>query len=344
MSQNVNPNVPSEVQTEPSASPTDAHQVLLGRYRRGLTIGLALAVLTYGGLSLRAELGRVLEHLLAFRWIFLLPVLLLSLANYALRFVRWEFYLRELSIHIARKDSLSIFLAGLSMTITPGKAGELLKTLLLKEVCGTPLMRSASVILVERLTDFLALVLLAGIGISTYYPDQQKWLGLLGACLVSGVAVLNSERLSLAILNFLRRLPGLSGLSARLEELWRAAHTLLSFRPLLLGVLLSTLAWLAECIGYFVVFNGHGVQAGLNVCVFLYAFSTIVGVVSPGGLVITDASLGEGALLLIPGMDPSLATAAAFVIRLCTLWFAVLVGSIALLRFQGHRSSPESLP
>lgn len=326
--------------TEADASGRGA---LLSRYRRGLSVGLGLGVLTYAALSLRAEFSRVFEHLLTFQWLFLVPVLLLSLTNFCLRMVRWEFYLRRLQIRIPLKTSISIFLAGLSMTITPGKAGELLKSLLLKDVSQTPVMRSASVILAERATDFIALVLLASVGISTYYPDQQKWLGLVGAGLLGGVLVLNSEGLSLGSLRLMARIPGLAGVSQRLEELWRAAQTLFKLQNLLTGIALGTAAWLAECVGYYVVFNGHGVSASFGVCVFLYAFSTIVGVVSPGGLVITDASLGEGARLLIPGMEASLATAAAFVIRLCTLWFAVLIGSITLMRFSAPTRSSGPL-
>lgn len=308
---------------------------LLARYRRGLSIGLALGVLTYGGLSLRAEFGRVLEHLRTFEWWLLVPVLGLSLGNYGIRFARWEYYLSQLSIPVPWKTSLSIFLAGLSMTITPGKAGELLKTLLLKETVGTPMMRSASVVVAERLTDFIALVLLAGLGIGTYYPEQRGWLSLLLLALLGGVVLLNSERLSLGGLGIMARMPGLARFVPRLEEAYRATASLLALKPLAVGVLLSASAWFAECVGYFMVFNGHGVDASLRVCTFLYSFSTIVGVVSPGGLVVTDASLGEGARLLIPGLSASLATAAAFVIRLCTLWFAVLIGSLVLLRFRG---------
>lgn len=308
---------------------------LLTRYRRGLSIGLALGVLTYGGLSLRAEFDRVLEHLRTFEWWLLVPVLGLSLGNYGIRFVRWEYYLRKLAVQVPWKTSLSIFLAGLSMTITPGKAGELLKTLLLKETVGTPLMRSASVVVAERLTDFIALVLLAGVGIGSYYPEQRGWLLVLLLALLGGVLLLNSARLSLGVLAVLGKLPGMGRLVPRLEEAYRATASLLALKPLTLGVMLSAIAWFAECLGYYMVFNGHGVDASLRVCTFLYSFSTIVGVVSPGGLVVTDASLGEGARLLIPGLSASLATAAAFVIRLCTLWFAVLIGSLALLRFRG---------
>lgn len=329
-----------------SAEALEERKDLLSRYRRGLSIGLALGVLTYAGLSLRAEVGHVLDHLRTFEWRYLVPVLLLSLVNFFVRFLRWQYYLRKLHIQIGARQSLSIFLSGLSMTITPGKAGELLKTVLVRDTTGAPVLRTASVVLVERVTDFIALVLLAGLGIGTYYQDQQGWLWVLGAVLLGGVLLLNSERVSVKLLWTLAYLPWGDRFVPRLLELYHAARALLGARALLLGIGLSLVAWCAECLGYFVVFNGHGVDASLRVCTFLYAFSTLVGVVSPGGLMVTDASLEAGARLLIPGMSASLATAAAFVIRLCTLWFAVLVGSIALMRFRapGTLRVPEVQP
>lgn len=315
---------------------------LLSRYRRGLTIGLGVAAFTYALMSLRAELQAVMGHLRAFDWRVLVPVLLLSLANYAIRFLRWEVYLHRLDIRLRRADSLGIFLSGLSMTITPGKAGELLKSLLLREISGTPFLKSAPVIVAERLTDFLALVILAGFGIGTYYPQHAGWLLLTFVLLLSAVLLLGSPRFSRLVLTLGGRTPGVGRIVQALEPAWEATLRLLEPRALLLGTGLSILAWFAECLGYLGVFWGHGIATGPGVCTFLYAFSTLIGVVSPGGLVVTDASLAEGARLLIPGVSLSLATAAAFVIRAATLWFAVLVGSLALLRTRGQLDPSEA--
>ena len=308
---------------------------LLERYKRGVFVGVGAGALFYLIYSLSAELPKVLEALETFRWILLVPILLLSFANYFVRFLRWEYYLRRLDIRVHWKESFTIFMAGLSMTITPGKAGELLKSLLLRECAGTPLTRSASVIVAERLTDFLALIFLTALGIGTWYSRHRSAVLVVGLALVSIVLVLNSEKLSLGMIRSMEKLPVIGRFAHHLEEPYRSTAALLHVGPLAVGLFLSTVAWFAECLGYYVVINGHGVEASVFVSTFLYAFSTIAGVVSPGGLGVTDLSLGEGARRLIPGITPSLSVSAAFVIRLCTLWFAVLVGSIALMRFKG---------
>ncbi len=313
---------------------------MYSRYRRGLFIALGVSALVYLALSLHAEIPRVVEHLRGFRWVLIIPILGLSLANYLIRFVRWEYYLRALDIRVSMRDSLAIFLSGLAMTITPGKVGELVKSLLLKDAAGTPIARSAPVVVAERLTDFLALVLLAGVGIGTYYQDKWMALAMVGGGIGAIILTLNSPTLSLAVVRLVGRLPLGSKFAPKLEEAYRATAHLLRPSAFLVGLLLAVAGWFAECLGYHVVFNGHGVDAPLKLATFLYAFSVIAGVVSPGGLGVTDLFLGVGAEELVPGMTPSLGVSTAFVIRVATLWFAVLVGSVALIRFQGAVQRP----
>ena len=58
---------------------------------------------------------------------FLPLILLLAPLNYLLRFVKWNYYLRIAHLSPQPQMNRYIFLSGLSMTITPGKLGELLK-------------------------------------------------------------------------------------------------------------------------------------------------------------------------------------------------------------------------
>ena len=49
--------------------------------------------------------------------------------------------------------------------MTPGKVGELLKSYLLKQIRGTPISTSAPIVMAERLTDGLAMLVLASVGL-----------------------------------------------------------------------------------------------------------------------------------------------------------------------------------
>lgn len=316
---------------------------LVARFRRWTLIGIAVGALVYLVLSVRAGFGEVADEVRRFQLAWVAPILSLSLFNYALRFLKWQLLLRKLEVRIPTWPSLRIFLAGLTMTITPGKAGEVLKPLLLRSAAGAPLARTVPALVAERGTDALALVGLAALGVGTYYADGVAPLLGIGAICVLGVAALSSRRLSLGAIRLLGRLPRLRRLQDKLEETYGAFRSCLSPGTLALTLGLSVIAWGAEGVGYYWILSGFGVEsADLSVSTFLYAFSTIAGAPSPGGIGVADAALQEGAARLLPGITQAQAVGAALFCRLATLWLGVLVGAIALAGTGASLSSAET--
>jgi uncharacterized protein (TIRG00374 family) len=117
---------------------------------------------------------------------------------------------------------------------------------------------------------------------------------------------------------------------------------LLGLTPLSVGLVLAIGAWFCECLGYWFAFDAfpNPPDMSLSVGVFAYSFSTVAGVVSPGGIGPTDIGLIELARNFTPGLAdrPEVAAAAAFIVRICTLWFAVGLGALALMRFRAEVS------
>ena len=97
---------------------------------RRFFLSLLFGLIVLSVLALVGDAPRVANALRHFPPGYLPAILLLTLWNYALRFVKWHMYLHKLRIAIVFADSIGIFLCGLSMAITPGKAGELLKSIL----------------------------------------------------------------------------------------------------------------------------------------------------------------------------------------------------------------------
>ena len=93
----------------------DKRWLLLG----ALTIGVFAVLVGYG------DFGDTLDEIGSLPILYLIAGLALALANYFFRFLRWIFYLNVLSIKTPATVSALVFLSGLAMSITPGKAGEL---------------------------------------------------------------------------------------------------------------------------------------------------------------------------------------------------------------------------
>jgi uncharacterized protein (TIRG00374 family) len=104
------------------------------------------------------------DRLVGFGWWAFAAAIGLSLANYVVRFARWQLYLRFQQVEVPVSSSALVFGAGLSLAITPAKLGELVKSYLLREMHGIPATQTAPVVVAERVTDLVALLVLAVIG------------------------------------------------------------------------------------------------------------------------------------------------------------------------------------
>lgn len=306
---------------------------------------LALGLLVIAGISFYADLPRLLQSLRFFPWALLPAILGLTLLNYGLRFVKWDYYLRCLDLRVPRLMSLKIFVAGLSMAITPGKVGELLKSYLLKRYNGTPISRTAPVIIAERLTDGLAMLLLAMGGLALYGIGWQGLLAILLAA-VALIGVIQYRPLALRLLGWGERLPVVRRFAQGLREFYESAYVLLRWRPLLLAVGIGLVSWSGECLAFYLALVGLSLPGTLTLLVqaaFILATSTLIGSVTglPGGLGSADLSL-LGLLFALVTRDTTVAGAATLLIRFCTLWFGVSIGVAGLLIFRRSLAGPPA--
>lgn len=313
------------------------------KIRTGLIFSLALALIVMTAIALYGDLPHLIAAIAHFRWEFLPIILGLTLFNYAGRYLKWQYYLKRLTIKIHWRESLLIFISGLSMAITPGKVGELLKSYLLKRSTGEPVSRTSPIIVSERLTDGVAMIALSSTGLILYRYGWELLAGLL-VCVVGGVLVIQNRRLSLALLASGERLPGIARAAQWLRAFYESSYTLLQWRPLLLAISIGTVSWAGECVALYFVFAGLGLGFGLELFVksmFIMGISSLIGSASglPGGLGTADGSMiGLTRLLLTP--SATIGGAATLLIRLCTLWFGLALGVVALLVYRATQHTP----
>lgn len=305
------------------------------RFRRWAAIAVAVAVIGYVGYAVLRGWRETAEELRQFNWPLYGAVLGLTGVNYTLRYVKWAYLLRRLDVHVPLRPNIWIYLAGLAMVISPGKAGELLKPYLVGDVTDAPMTRTIPALVAERATDAIAIIALAAIGVGTFYAEGQRLIWVTLAAAAVGFAFVVVKPLGLGVIRLLRRIPLVSRFADRIEATYLALRIVAAPVPLLWTLALSIVAWWSECVGFWLIFHGLGADAAtLAASTFLYAFATVFGAPSPGGMGMADAALVEGALRLIPGLGPGQAVAAALLVRVATLWFGVVLGAVALLRIE----------
>jgi uncharacterized membrane protein YbhN (UPF0104 family) len=304
----------------------------MNRLLRRLLVAILLGVLVYLGFALYRGISQIGDRLAHFNWGYFALACALAFANYLLRFGKWEFYLARLQIRgVPKPDSLLIFLSGLVLTVTPGKVGEVFKSLVLQKIHGVPATRTGPIVIAERLTDVIGIVVLIVAG-SAGFPGGLGWAAAGGALVVLGLIVIGSDRLSEALLGALARAPGRIGQTApKIREAWDSLRTLTAASALVVPTLLSIVAWALEGLALWVILHGFGESTPLTIACFFYATSTLAGAIVPvpGGLGVTEGALEEQ-LTALGHVGHSTATSAMILVRFATLWFAVLVGFISL--------------
>ena len=104
---------------------------LPGNFVRQFLICVVLSIAFYGAWAAYSGMGEVWSAIKSLGWSGWLLILGLSLFNYLLRFVRWDYYLRQLGYSVPKMANLAIYLAGFGFTTTPGKVGEAVRTVYL---------------------------------------------------------------------------------------------------------------------------------------------------------------------------------------------------------------------
>ncbi len=305
-----------------------------GLLRRVLIVTF-VGVLLYGLFAVYTGVHQIGSSLARFHASALLLALGLACCNYLLRFAKWQYYLARLEIRgIPWYDSLLVFLTGFVLTITPGKIGEVFKSAVLAKTHGVALERTAPIVVADRLTDVIGIVILILIG-GASFPKGLPW-ALAGALAVA-----------VGLLLILWQAPAL-WLCDRLEQRGRSGGKLRGAVPKLragliqlrvlakpsalpVPALLSVVAWGAEGTALYTLLCGFGESVPWTLSVFFYSTATLAGalVPVPGGLGLVEGMLRE-ALLHLGGVEQGVATAAMILVRLATLWWAVLVGFMAL--------------
>lgn len=306
---------------------------MFAKVKRNIFVSLAAAGLIYLLFSLYADFDKVLKAFSLFNWL-LLPLLLsLSFANYVTRFLKWDFYLKLLKVNIKKIDSFSVFMSGLIMSVTPGKMGELLKAYLVKQISGEPISKTAPIIFAERITDFLSLIFIGLIG-GYVYNFGRAIIIAVGIFFVIVTIALTNKNIGETFINILTKIKLIKKYTEHLKSAYESSYQMLQLKPLFQMSLLSLAAWFFECLGYYLILTNFQVEISLLWASFSYAFATIVGAISmlPGGLGVTEGSLTV--LLQQKHYSLEIAFASTFLIRIVTLWFAVLVGIVSVLLYQ----------
>lgn len=307
------------------------HTILSGWRFRGLLLIVLASAAGYLAFSLWGGWHQVVAAIARVGFVGTAIALALSLVNYGLRFMRWQRFLLVLGHRIQTAESLRIYIGGFGLTILPGKAGEAIRSVFLKQH-GMPYGKSLAAFFAEHFSNLISMVVLVGVGL-WIYPQAQLLVGVLALGVLAVLVLLQQTRWLIALEKLARaRLPKrVARIVGHGIEIITHSGRCFSAPMLVYSLVVGFFAWGAEGLAFHYIMHQLGSDISLSTSLFIYAFSMLIGALSflPGGL--GGAEVTMVTLLMLNHVAQPQAVAATVLIRLTTLWFAVALGVIALL-------------
>jgi uncharacterized membrane protein YbhN (UPF0104 family) len=191
--------------------------------------------------------------------------------------------------------------------------------------------QTAGILVIERVTDLLAVLGLAVLGFERGVSAGPGWvLAASALALLAALAFLLSRRIQDVVLAGLRRVPGLGRVAEGLPALFASGRQLLTPLRLAIGLALATAAWSCEALALHSTLEALGAEVPPAGAFFAFAAASLLGVLSmlPGGL-----GGFEATMVVILGqlaVAPSVGVAATLLFRLSTLWLVSVLGLVVL--------------
>lgn len=313
---------------------------------RWLNTGIAglalysLLIISFGLQAIWSELRSIPPGLL-------LLTGLIGVLTQAVLFLRWQLYLHWLQHPLPLRGSAVIFTAGLAMLASPGRTGEGLRALWLKQRHGFANQIGVGITLTERLSDLASalLVLSWGLGLSA---TPSLLIGLLvllgGAALISHPQSLQTLEQGLVEHHWMQRQRRLQRLSRGALHSLQQLRKLLQPTPLLMGTLLAAGVWLIEASVLQTLFEALQQPFSWQQAAVVRTAMALGGVLSflPGGLGTSEATaIG---ISLAYGASAEQALGATLLIRVGTLAVPCLLGWLVLQRQKQFRSASSPQP
>jgi len=282
-------------------------------------IGMGMMIVYTGWAETRASLAKI-------GWGQFSILLALSFGNYSLRALRWHIFARALSLAIPLHRNIAICLAGFALTITPGRVGELVRLRWIKRETGTKILQSSPIMLGDRAADLAGIAVLLLIAAMFGLGGNGGVYWVVALALAAAFLATNPTFLTKIITLGWRSLGKGPRLFASLRGAVRQLSLFASPMVVLPALSLSTFGWLLEGYSFYLLMLWLGVDIGFWMAVGIFVFAMLGGGATgmPGGLGGAEAVMVG--LLSLQGVPLEIALPATLIIRITTLWFAILLG------------------
>ena len=248
--------------------------------------------------------------------------------------LRQQLLYKQIEVFISFKTGILLFISGLSMIVTPGGSGELIKSYYLKKNFGYPLAKTFPTVIMERLLDLTGIagiLLIVGLLLDNYNIISLMLilLSTLSLIFASG----KKKKLFNFLLSIIEKIPILKKQASSFSESYQVFGELTSGKIMTKTLGLSFFVWMTDAIMIYFIFMGFNLNFDIIFSTFSVYSSLLLGSLTmvPAGIGVTEVSFVE--ILRGEGVDTAISTSLVILFRLVTIWFLTVLGFCATRYF-----------
>ena len=298
-----------------------------------------IIIIFYVGILVYSDLNEISNHISLFQFTYLPIIFILMGIQLLLLGFKYHRMLKKIGVNLSVRQSVKIFIAGISLIATPGGAGTAIKSQILKSKYNIPISKSLPIIFMERLTELLGILFV----LSIFF----LWTNLIESVIAIGLGFLFSlimyllvskNKMFTSIRKILLKINKFKKLSDSLDES-RESFSILSRK----SVFAEMIGWsffskLAQFFAIYFIFLSLELDIGILNAGQIYYTSLVLGSLSllPSGIIITESTMI--AILVNHGVEISLASLLVIFTRLITTWLGTILGIIMLKIVQSEKN------
>ena len=264
--------------------------------------------------------------------IFYIPLILgFHFLAMGIRSIRQKVFFDSVNIKLSTKQNIKLYFAGMSLMVTPGGSGELIKNRILKEKFGHSYTKTIPVLLAEKYHNMLSVIPI--LFFFLLFKESYEILiitSIIAVILFCIFLIVKNQKLCLNIMSKIPRKWILKEIPDNTSSFYDSLLILFKGKTVFSGLSIGIIAWLADAVAVYFCFLAFDLNFDFIYTTLTNFAPMIVGTILfiPGGLGVLE--LGMTGLLLQSGVVISTASALVLFIRFMITWSSVIVGIFAL--------------
>jgi len=302
----------------------------LVKFTRKPLILIIVIMIVYVAFAFYADIGKLSRTTLKIDYLAIPLIFVPMTTTILLLALRFHRFLMALNIRISIKQSILIYIVGLSLAVTPGSSGQIIKSQIMKKQFGHAISKTSPIIFIEKwseLTSVLLILIVFAVLNAMWESILITVIGIAVAILLFGI--MTNQALFRSFKKIVLKIPRLKIFEESLEITQDTLKVLSSKKVVTEGIIITIPAMILQAISVYFAFHALGIKISFVPSTQIFYTALISGILSflPGGLGVTEGSMAA-LLLKYYNHDIALLAGAVIFVRLVTLWYPTFLGII----------------